>query len=135
MIRLERTSRWPRVPIWAACIVGAWAAFVLATWIVNHYLARPIELCAMRHFTGHPCPTCGSTRLVMSLIRGDVARAMWFNPFVFAAMIGMGLMLSVRMVFARQPMIRWTQRRRWVGIGLLLAAMGASWVYQWCVVG
>lgn len=40
-----------------------------------------VELCWLRALSGLPCPGCGLTRSVVSLARGEVARAVWFHPF------------------------------------------------------
>jgi hypothetical protein len=40
-------------------------------------------LCLVKHITGVPCPSCGSTRSVMALINGNLAEAMYINPFGF----------------------------------------------------
>ena len=46
-------------------------------------LATPgIQLprCAFKIITGLPCPTCGLTRTIIALSRGDVDRAAFMNP-------------------------------------------------------
>ncbi len=135
MIRFERTSRWLRPSKWVIGIVGVWGVTILATWVANRHLAEPIELCMVRRSTGHPCPTCGSTRLVLSLFQGNIVGAIQINPFVFAALVVGALLLLIRVVLARRLVVRWTGMRVGVGISLLILCMLASWAYQWFVVG
>jgi hypothetical protein len=57
-------------------------------------LATPgIQLprCVFKTLTGLPCPTCGVTRTVIALSRGDVARALFMNPLAAVA-CGVGLL-------------------------------------------
>lgn len=57
-------------------------------------LATPgIQLprCAFKTITGLPCPTCGLTRTVIALSRGDVERALFLNPLA-AVVCGAGLL-------------------------------------------
>lgn len=135
MIYTEKTSRWPKVPVWMLGVFLAWGGMVLGVWIANQHLRNPIVLCPMRLFTGHPCPTCGATRLVVCLCDGDIAGAIWFNPFLFAVMVFAGVILAIRLVFGRQVKVRWTSTRRILAWCLLGAGMLGSWTYQWLVVG
>ena len=38
------------------------------------------SVCAFYNYTGYPCPTCGMTRSVISLMHFSFSRAVWFNP-------------------------------------------------------
>lgn len=40
-------------------------------------------LCVFRLVTGFPCPGCGMTRALVSLLRGDIPAALGFHPLVF----------------------------------------------------
>jgi hypothetical protein len=56
-------------------------------------LATPgIQLprCVFKTATGLPCPTCGVTRTVIALSRGDLSRALFMNPLAAVA-CGIGL--------------------------------------------
>lgn len=39
-----------------------------------------IEFCLIKSVTGLPCPSCGSTRSVLSIAHGDIITAMLWNP-------------------------------------------------------
>jgi len=41
------------------------------------------EVCLIKHVTNIPCPSCGSTRSVISLSQGDVIGALYLNPIGF----------------------------------------------------
>lgn len=50
-------------------------------------------VCHFKLMTGMPCPGCGMTRALISLLHGDLATALWYHPFVIVAFPGMlGLM-------------------------------------------
>jgi hypothetical protein len=40
--------------------------------------------CAFKALTGVPCPTCASTRAIVSLSHGNVASAFFMNPLILA---------------------------------------------------
>ena len=58
--------------------------------------------------TGIPCPTCGMTRGVASLLHGDPRGAFLFNPLGMIILLGMAayLIYVVIVVTARLPRIR-----------------------------
>lgn len=47
--------------------------------------------CAWKGLMGIPCPTCGSTRALMHLAKGDLLSAIAFNPLVSACFLAAGL--------------------------------------------
>ncbi len=47
-------------------------------------------VCLFKELTTVPCPSCGSTRSVKSLVRGDVWNAFYWNPF--------GIIISLTMI-------------------------------------
>jgi hypothetical protein len=40
-----------------------------------------VEVCLIKHATNIPCPSCGSTRAVLSLVHGDFLKSLYINPF------------------------------------------------------
>jgi len=38
-------------------------------------------VCLIKRVTGIPCPSCGSTRSVLSVLNGDIVAALLWNPF------------------------------------------------------
>jgi len=48
----------------------------------------PWPKCWFRQLTGLPCPTCGATRSLLSLVHGNFAEALIRNPLLFFCYIG-----------------------------------------------
>lgn len=62
-----------------ACVAGyGWLTFTYYQQVAH--LAEP-GICLFKRITSIPCPSCGSTRSVLSLIKGDIAGALYWNPF------------------------------------------------------
>lgn len=78
----------------------AGGVFVFVYFLYNRLPPMP---CVFKTVTGYPCPTCGSTRLAVNLLRLDIIAAFLCNPLVFLA----GLVFLV-----------------WVGYGLYMAVSG-----------
>ena len=43
--------------------------------------------CLFRKLTGFYCPGCGITRMLFSILNGDLVKAFWYNPLVFITLI------------------------------------------------
>jgi hypothetical protein len=48
----------------------------------------PLPFCALKKFTGIPCPFCGSTRCILACSRFDFVDAVRWNPLTFLACLG-----------------------------------------------
>ena len=60
-------------------------AFVAAAAVVIPSPNVQLPLCALKVLTGLPCPTCGLTRAVLAVTRGDLGAALFFNPLAVVA--------------------------------------------------
>lgn len=76
--------------LFTACLAGyIWLYFNFAYAGINH---SEMEVCLIKHFTNIPCPSCGSTRSVISLTKGNFLEALKINP--------LGYILSAIMLMA-----------------------------------
>ena len=68
------------------CIAGwVWMAINLAE---PSYMADKTT-CLIKHATGHPCPSCGSTRGVLYLTEGNALGAFRSNPLSYLMALGL----------------------------------------------
>jgi hypothetical protein len=70
--------------LWAS--VAAALGVMLVLWL--RFVEWPPILCPLHAITGWPCPTCGATRAVLALARGEFVAALRMNPLVGAAALG-----------------------------------------------
>ena len=68
-----------------ACVTGyIWLTF-------SYFWGASIEndpgVCLFKHFTNIPCPSCGSTRSILSLLHGDILGSIAWNPFGLILML------------------------------------------------
>jgi hypothetical protein len=66
--------------LWAVCAVLAVGLRPL--WLAGSEL---LPACLWHSLTGWPCPGCGTTRALTSLLRADLLGALAFNPLASAA--------------------------------------------------
>jgi hypothetical protein len=105
-----------------------WAALV-CIWEGLNQPGHTETLCWFHTITGVPCPTCGSTRAVFSLVHGDVAAALAHNPLLVLLMM-MGLIgLFVRAITGVWPkMISNVLSDRKLAM-IVLGALAMNWMY------
>ncbi|WP_448560684.1 DUF2752 domain-containing protein [Trichothermofontia sp.] len=78
----DRQQRWGALVLVAAPLIGAP--------LYNLGFRIPGLVCPLRHWTGIPCPTCGMTRSLMAVVRGEWDQAFihhLFGPFLFIGLI------------------------------------------------
>ena len=89
--------------------------------------------CPFRALTGFPCPTCGGTRALAALARGNLPESLAMNPLLslaaLAVLAAAGTSLARRI--AARPAIRLLlspRDHRILRIGCVVA-LAANWVY------
>ncbi len=56
------------------------------TWLFLNFLGSThnhhgdYSVCLIKNVSGVPCPSCGSTRAVVALIKGDIIQSIMLNP-------------------------------------------------------
>jgi len=75
------------VIILAGCLTGYTWLFLNAT--SAQFQKKEASVCIMKHVTGIPCPSCGSTRSILAILHGDFSNALHWNPLGFLLLIGL----------------------------------------------
>jgi hypothetical protein len=72
-------------------VLMAGGAFAAAAVGLLHLDQLGLSLCVFKRATGLPCPTCGTTRTLGLLARGDALGALRLNPLACLAALLVGL--------------------------------------------
>jgi len=75
--------------------------------------------CPLKTVTGIPCPMCGMTRGVTSLVHGDFAHALLMNPASYLA-VALAVLL----------LVQWRTKRVVIPVWLIVTVMGVMWTWQ-----
>jgi hypothetical protein len=59
---------------------------------------KATEVCLIKKVSNIPCPSCGSTRSLISLLNGNFSQAVYFNPFGYFFAVGM-FILPIWIIF------------------------------------
>jgi hypothetical protein len=134
-IEVVQVCRRPPWPLWAVSIVLVWMGLGAAAIVLIAHLGGPVELCLIKRFTGIPCPTCGFTRGVFSLLHGNITRAWLYNPLLFSVLTIFFTATAVRIIFARSVRVYLTNTERLIAWILSLALLFVNWAYVIFYVG
>ncbi len=88
--------------------------------------------CQFKKFTGYPCPTCGSTRLVLSIYNFDIASAFKYNPFIFLSGIILALWSLTGFLpifFKKKIVIELNNKEKKILIILIGILFTLNWIY------
>ena len=85
--------------------------------------AAGIVICPLRRTTGVPCPGCGSTRAIMSLLHGEFAEAVSTNPLAVALAV---LVPSWWLFFRRRT---WSRGAQVAILAIAVAATILNWLW------
>ena len=119
--------------LFVACTAGwLWVALQL------HYNSPAWQLCLFKKITTIPCPSCGSTRSVLELVKGNVYNALRWNPLgliSFVVMVVSPLWIVVDLITKSDTLLQMylqiesLVRRRHVAIPLIILVL-ANWIWN-----
>jgi Protein of unknown function (DUF2752) len=75
--------------------------------------------CPLKTVTGIPCPFCGMTRGVTSLVHGDFAHALLMNPASFLA-VALAVVL----------LVQWRTKKVVIPVWVIAVVMAVMWSWQ-----
>lgn len=111
------------------------------TWLIFSLVNHRFEgsgVCLIKSVTGIPCPSCGSTRSVMSILNGDLASAVSYNPLGFVILILMvvlpilliyDLLLRKALFYNIYLKLEVLLRRKIIAIPLILLVL-INWIWN-----
>ena len=117
---------------WRFLLFGLAVSFGVAAARATDGFANGPVLCPFRLVTGYPCPFCGTTRAVGSLMLGDVSASLALNPLgsVFVVAV-VALVLSPGVTLGayesvKQRLQNWPLHRQ---VTLVVALTAVGWLY------
>jgi hypothetical protein len=76
--------------LFAACLTGyIWLYYQISASLTE---TNSVDVCLIKKVTNIPCPSCGSTRSLISLTQGNFFEAFYLNPFGY--LIAVGLLMT-----------------------------------------
>lgn len=88
------------VLIFTACLLG----FLYSFYKIQSHHDEDFSVCLIKNTTGIPCPSCGTTRAIIAIFRGNFIESTYINP------LGI-LVLSIMIVAPFWIMIDWILKK------------------------
>lgn len=121
--------RWPRIPVGIVLFLGIWALMVLVTHLLGRYYGIKPDLCLFHRLTGESCPTCGTTRGLLALARGDWRASFLWNPMTMVGGWIIAIVLAARALTGRMVDVELTRLERRIMGFLGLAILLVNWAW------
>jgi hypothetical protein len=96
------------------------------------------EVCLVKHVTGIPCPSCGTTRSITSISQGNFAQAIRLNPLGFivsSIMIGAPLWIVFDVLTKKSSLFEfytkaeYQLRRPFIALPLIILLL-TNWIWN-----
>jgi hypothetical protein len=62
-------------------LIACFSGYLYLLFTTYYSEGGQISVCMIKNATGYPCPSCGTTRAVQALYKGDLKGSVAFNPF------------------------------------------------------
>jgi len=98
----------------------------------KHLILNCTSSCPFKTLTGYPCPTCGMTRVLISLSQADIFAAITFNPLISIGIISTLIfaVISLLALFSRQELDISLSRKHLLIIRILVPiVLVINWLY------
>lgn len=105
--------------IWGVALLSSPALLWINASVIS---LTGIPDCPLHWITGFNCALCGGTRCVMSIVRGDLSAAFWYNPLAVAGGIGLALIAGWILICCIRKNYRRPWPRKYSGYGLWIGA-------------
>jgi len=84
--------------LYIVIVIACLSGFLYLFYNINYSESSNLRFCFFKKATGYPCPSCGSTRAIKMLLKGDFLGSFQMNPFGIIVAILM-LILPVWIAF------------------------------------
>ena len=100
--------------------------------------SETVHVCIFKNVTGYPCPSCGTTRAVMLLLKGKITASLLMNPFgiiVLLLMVLMPIWILADVVLKRDTFFNFYTktevliRTRWLAVFLIML-VAFNWIWN-----
>lgn len=118
------------IPPWAVVVVFIYLILVgLYEWMASTMQVEAVSTCLFRRITGQPCPTCGTTRMVLALSNGEVHQAIRHNPLMFFLLVLAVVWLLARTCGIRRVNLADTRRAKAIAVCVVAGLFVGNWAY------
>jgi hypothetical protein len=113
-------------------------------WLISNLLILSTEntegfsVCLIKHATNIPCPSCGATRAILALLKGEFLESLYWNPMgviLFSILLISPLWIGYDLLFRKETLLTYyhkteqTLQQKWVAIPAIILVIG-NWIWN-----
>ena len=119
-------------------LIACFSGFIYFLYHIQDSENTHFGVCIIKNITGFPCPSCGTTRAVQLLLRGNVLASLQMNPFgILVALIMiiapfwivLDLILKKETLYKSYKKTEKTIQIKWLAALLILLVM-LNWIWN-----
>lgn len=132
-LRIAPRRKGAPLPAWPFVGLGL-GILAAGAYLVSLVPLRWIPPCGFHTLTGHPCPSCGATRMTQALLHARLLEAFRLNPLFAGLLAGFTLWFlagaGARLAGRDLTVEVGAREEKWLWLALL-AAFLINWAYLW----
>jgi hypothetical protein len=119
-------------------LIACFSGYLYLLFITNYSEDGQISVCMIKNATGYPCPSCGTTRAVQALYKGDLTGSFLLNPFgiivsfallIFPFWIGFDLATKKQSFFIAYNKMESNLKQKKIAIPLIILVV-INWIWN-----
>lgn len=134
-LHIARHRKGAPLPAWPFVGLGL-GILAAGAYLVSLVPFRWIPPCGFHTLTGHPCPSCGATRMTQALLHGHFLEAFGLNPLFAGLLTGFTLWFlagaGFRLAGRDLTLEVGAREEKWLWLAFLVAFL-VNWAYLWQV--
>lgn len=129
----------PRTRLYSLILIACFAGYAWLGYLqYKDHRHQETSVCLIKELTSVPCPSCGSSRAVLSIMDGDFIGALHWNPFGYILTLIMlispvwiirDLILHKNSFYGFYQKIESLLRVKWVAV-LLISVVIVNWIWN-----
>jgi hypothetical protein len=127
-----------RNKLYIILLIACFAGFIYLLYSSYQAQKGGISFCIIKNVTTYPCPSCGSTRAILMLLKGKIIGSLLLNPFgilIAVIMTVFPVWILMDIVRKKDTFFRWykkteaTIRKPWLAIILIVLGL-LNWIWN-----
>ncbi len=127
-----------RNKLYSILLIACFAGFAYLLYSAYSEQKNAISFCIIKNVTTYPCPSCGTTRAILMILKGKIIESLLLNPFGIVVAVMMTVFpvwIVTDIVAKKDTFFRWykkaeaTIRTPWLAI-ILITLVLLNWIWN-----
>jgi hypothetical protein len=124
--------------LYSLLLIACLAGFIYLLYHIYYPESNQYSVCIIKNISGFPCPSCGATRAVQLLFKGNLLGSIQMNPFgiiisliltVLPFWIGLDWILKKETFYTFYNKMEWLLKQKKIAIPLIILVL-LNWIWN-----